>query len=164
MSMKRKRKIYLDTSVVSHLDAPDVPDKMADTWRLWYLLEQGEIFDVKVSIVTEFEIKRCSEPKGSQMACWLENVDYEMLYETSEVLELTEELLKYGVLARKHMEDVLHIAYAVTSGCEYIVSWNFKHIVNTKTMDRVDAVNILNGYPAIKIVSPTILIEGISDE
>jgi hypothetical protein len=30
----KKLKIYLDTSVISHLDAPDVPDKEADTKRL----------------------------------------------------------------------------------------------------------------------------------
>jgi hypothetical protein len=30
----KKLRIYLDTSVISHLDAPDVPDKEADTQRL----------------------------------------------------------------------------------------------------------------------------------
>ena len=31
----KKLKIYLDTSVISHLDAPDAPEKMADTLMLW---------------------------------------------------------------------------------------------------------------------------------
>jgi hypothetical protein len=29
----KKTKIYLDTSVISHLDAPDTPEKMGDTHR-----------------------------------------------------------------------------------------------------------------------------------
>ena len=31
----KKLKLYLDTSVISHLDAPDTPEKMADTLALW---------------------------------------------------------------------------------------------------------------------------------
>jgi len=30
----KKQKIYLDTSIISHLDAPDVPEKMDETLRL----------------------------------------------------------------------------------------------------------------------------------
>lgn len=30
-----KLKIYLDTSVISHLMQEDVPEKMADTLKLW---------------------------------------------------------------------------------------------------------------------------------
>ena len=29
--MKKKMKLYLDTSVISYLDASDTPEKMADT-------------------------------------------------------------------------------------------------------------------------------------
>lgn len=31
----KKLKIYLDTSVISHLFADDTPDKMEDTSRFW---------------------------------------------------------------------------------------------------------------------------------
>lgn len=31
----RKLKVYLDTSVISHLMQEDVPEKMADTKQLW---------------------------------------------------------------------------------------------------------------------------------
>ena len=30
-----KLKVYLDTSVISHLMQEDVPEKMADTLKLW---------------------------------------------------------------------------------------------------------------------------------
>jgi hypothetical protein len=41
----RKLKIYLDTSVISHLFADDTPDKMADTIKLispTMLIEEDE--------------------------------------------------------------------------------------------------------------------------
>ncbi len=39
--MDRKLKVYLDTSVISHLMQEDVPEKMADTRKLWEMFRQG---------------------------------------------------------------------------------------------------------------------------
>ena len=38
----RKLKVYLDTSVVSHLLQEDVLEKMADTRRLWEMFKAGK--------------------------------------------------------------------------------------------------------------------------
>jgi len=38
----RKQKIYLDTSVISHLDAPDALEKQQDTRRLWEEIHAGK--------------------------------------------------------------------------------------------------------------------------
>ena len=38
----KKLKIYLDTSVISHLQADDVPEKMAITLKLWNDVKAGE--------------------------------------------------------------------------------------------------------------------------
>lgn len=37
----KKLKIYLDTSVVSHLKHEDTPDKMNDTVKLWRQFKNG---------------------------------------------------------------------------------------------------------------------------
>ena len=63
----KKLKIYLDTSVISHLEALDVPEKMEITQQLWKDLKEGE-YDVFVSEVTQAEISDCPEPKK----CYLE--------------------------------------------------------------------------------------------
>lgn len=41
----RKLKIYLDTSVISHLQQEDVPEKMQETRELWeeFNLNQQEV-------------------------------------------------------------------------------------------------------------------------
>ena len=46
--MNRKLKVYLDTSVISHLVQEDVPEKMTDTRRLWEMFQKG-IYDVCLS-------------------------------------------------------------------------------------------------------------------
>lgn len=37
----RKLKVYLDTSVISHLLQEDVPEKMADTRQLWEMFKDS---------------------------------------------------------------------------------------------------------------------------
>lgn len=162
--MMRKRKIYLDTSVISHLKSLDVPDKMDDTWRLWSRLEEGREFQAVTSDVTLAEILQCPGIKRDRMIHWVTNLGCEILAETEKVRELAKDYIDRGILSAKQLEDVLHIAFAVTSHCDCIASWNFKHIVNPKTIDGVNAANILNGYPQIKIVSPTLLMQGDDNE
>jgi hypothetical protein len=40
-----------------------------------------------------------------------------------------------------------------------IISWNFKHIVNVKTIRGVRAITNLEGYKQIEILSPSALLE-----
>lgn len=75
-------------------------------------------------------------------------------------MELTEKYLKYGVLKEKSRDDLRHIALAVLAECDYIVSWNFKHFVNMKTITKVQAINKLLGYNEITIIPPLMLLEG----
>ena len=40
-----------------------------------------------------------------------------------------------------------------------IISWNFKHIVNVKTIRGVRAITNLEGYKMIEIWNPSVLLE-----
>ena len=154
----RKLKLYLDTSTISHLFAEDVPDKMADTNRLWSKLIDGE-YEIVISPVVVNEIKKCSEPKQTQMVKRLDELRFRVLTETDEVKILAAEYIKGGVLTEKSRDDCLHIAYAVIDNCDAIVSWNFKHLVNFKTINKVRVVNTIQRYKEIGIITPTMLIE-----
>jgi hypothetical protein len=69
-------------------------------------------------------------------------------------------LLALGVLKQKNFNDCQHIATAIISGCDVIVSWNFKHIVNHKIIMGVKAVTALEGYDNLLIYAPSMLTEG----
>jgi len=155
----RKSKLYLDTSLISHLEAQDTPEKMNDTLLLWRDITNGK-YEVYLSNVTLDELSECPEPKQTILLEYLGQVDYKIQRETEESLELTEKYLKYGVLQEKSRDDLRHIALAVIAECDYIISWNFKHFVNIKTINKVQAVNKLVGYSDISILPPSMLVEG----
>ncbi len=156
--MGRKLKVYLDTSVISHLMQEDVPEKMADTRKLWEMFRSG-VYEVCLSTVTLQEIDDCSEPKKSELWKYLNQIGYVTYDVTEDVLEVAHQIVNMGVLTRKSFDDCQHIGVAVVNNCDCIISWNFKHIVNIKTIRGVRAITNLEGYKPIEIWSPSVLLE-----
>ena len=62
-------------------------------------------------------------------------------------------------MKQKSFDDCQHIAAAILAGCDVITSWNFKHIVNVKTIRGVRAITNLEGYKMIEIWNPSVLLE-----
>jgi hypothetical protein len=152
------KKLYLDTSIISHLDAPEAPDKMRDTAKLWEYFMDNK-YKVFLSSVTLDEINEFSEPKKTYMLNQIKTIKYTSLNENDQSKLLVKEYLKYGVLTERSIDDLRHVSLAVLSNCDYILSWNFKHLVNIRTTDKVQGINKLLGYSDIKIIPPTMLIE-----
>jgi predicted nucleic acid-binding protein len=154
----KKLRIYLDTSVISHLDAPDVPDKEADTKQLWEDIRAGE-YEVVLSWLTYAEINRCAEPKRTFMQSVLAGVTNEYIEQNEEAERLGALYVEIGGLPPKSARDATHIAVATTSVCDIILSWNFRHIVNLRAITAVEAVNIKEGYKPVRILSPSMMLE-----
>lgn len=68
------------------------------------------------------------------------------------------------ILKRKSYDDCRHIAAAILAGCDFIISWNFKHIVNIKTIMGVKTVTTHEGYKDLMIYSPLALLEEEEDD
>lgn len=154
----RKLKVYLDTSVISYLDQQDAPDRMRETNKLWHDFI-NEKYEVCLSQLTLDEVGKCEEPKRSILYDYLSDIDYIKLEITAEVLELAQKIIDIGILKPKSFDDCQHIATAVVHGCDCIISWNFKHIVNIKTIRGVRAIANLEGYKGIEIINPSVLLE-----
>jgi hypothetical protein len=162
-----KPRIYLDTSVISNLYPIRVRGgtdwkaqwKSGFTWRLWGDCAAAK-YDVSVSSTVLEELEDAPEPKHTLMVKKLETMHFDVLPETDEVNELAEEYVRHGVLAEKHHNDCMHLAYAAVYNCDRLVSWNFKHLVNQRTMGRARVVNAHRQYGEIIVVSPVTLLDG----
>ena len=131
---------------------------MADTNKLWADFISGK-HELCISHIVVDEIEQCTEQKRNQLIEKMRLIEFEVLPETDTVKELAREYINGGVLKEKSIDDCFHIAYAVVYNCDAIVSWNFKHLVNFKTINKVKIVNAMNRYGEIGIVSPTMLLE-----
>jgi predicted nucleic acid-binding protein len=158
----KKTKIYLDTSVISHLDAPETPGKMKDTLRLWEKIQAG-VYEVVLSEVVFTELARCREPKFSHLMSLVGRIKHVRLEPSDDMVSLASKFVDFGILREKSINDCRHIAAALLSGCDIIVSWNFKHIVNAKTIRGTKVIATTGGYGDIIICTPTMLLEEDDD-
>ena len=154
----RKLKVYLDTSVISYLSQEDAPERMKETLELWKDFTNGK-YDIYLSQVTLDEIEKCPEPKMNVLYDYLSDIEYTKLEITAEILELAQKIIDMGILTPKSHDDCQHIAVAIVNACDCIISWNFKHIVNIKTIRGVRAITNLEGYKGIDIINPSVLLE-----
>ena len=136
----------------------DVPEKMADTRKLWDMFCNGK-YDVYLSTITLKEIQKCPEPKQSQLVDYLNQIQFITLEITEDVTKIAEKMIELGILTQKSFDDCQHIGAAIANGCDCIISWNFKHIVNVKTIRGVRAITNLEGYKMIEIWNPSVLLE-----
>ena len=158
MVENKKLKVYLDTSVISYLQQEDAPEKTRITLELWEKFK-GNTFDVCLSDLTLLEVGNCEEPKASFMRNKLDEIPYSRLFIDSLVVELANDIVKIGILTENSIEDCQHIAVALINNCDIILSWNFRHLVNVKTIDGVRALSMIKGYKNINILNPMTLLE-----
>lgn len=70
---------------------------------------------------------------------------------TPECMALGNEYLKTTIMTRN---DAFHVAIATIYGCDFLLSWDFTHLVNYGNRQKINAINISNGYKPIAIISP----------
>ncbi len=152
--MRRKIRIYLDTSVISALFDERNPERKSLTEAFF---EEIEKFNTYISELTILEIEKTPDPKLRNNMKEVIS-EFPILYLTEDVEWLANEYVRYGAVPRSYQEDAYHIAIAVINGMDYLLSWNFKHIVRKKTKDIVRMVNTINSLKQIEIMTPAELL------
>ena len=143
-----KQRIYIDTSVIGGYFDKEFE---STTRELFEEVLQGE-YKIVISSVTEGELEQAPEKVKTLLNDL--KINYELIKLTDEAVELATEYLSENVVGKTSYDDCLHIAIATIARLDFLVSWNFKHIVNIKRIRGYNGINIKNGYPAIEIRSP----------
>jgi len=73
---------------------------------------------------------------------------------TEEAYELAQKYLDEEVVGETSADDCRHIATATINKVDYLVSWNFKHIVNVFRIRGYNSINLRYGYSQLDIRSP----------
>jgi hypothetical protein len=154
----RPLSLYLDTSVLGgYFDA----EFMADTRALWRLRDAG-CFRFYTSALVEREVARAPEPVGELMKSTFDHAD--VLPTHSRTPELADHYVAQAVVPISYLDDAMHVALCVLARLDFLVSWNFKHLANARREAGFNAATLLQGYPPVRIVTPTFLIHGYEEK
>lgn len=144
-----RKRIYLDTSIPSALFDERTPERKRMTETFWELLPYHDVF---ISTLVQEEINSAS---GSLREKLKEKIrDFTVLEITTDADELAQDYIEQSIFSERYSNDALHVAIAVIHRIEYLISWNFTHLVKVKTRQSVNLLNSLKRYPQIEIIAP----------
>ncbi len=144
-----KPRLYFDTSVFGGIYDKEF---QVETEELFEMVKAGEITCV-YSDLTEFELENAPESIKEQFIN-LPNEHIEFVEITEEMDKLANDYINEKVVGETSIDDCRHIACATIKKVDYLVSWNFKHIVNIFRIRGYNSINIKSGYSQLDIRSP----------
>ena len=144
-----KQRLYVDTSVFGgNFDI----EFTEFTIPLFERIRNGE-FIILFSTVTQDELEN-APINVRELVNNLKKETSEFLETTDEIIDLAAEYISEKVVGRTSYADCLHIALATIHKADYLISWNFKHIVNVDRIRGYNSINLKNGYKQLEIRSP----------
>ena len=121
-----KLKIYLDTSVFSAYFDDRAQDRRAQTLEFW---ERIAAFDTCTSDLAREELEKTPNvERRKRLLGLLYGLTLHSI--TDEMTQLSERYVRAGVFTAIMMNDAVHVAAAVLTRQDLLLSWNFKHLVN----------------------------------
>lgn len=147
-------RIYADTSVFGGC----FDEEFADESKMLFEDIKAGKFTLVVSGTTLGELEKAPD--------YVQKVLSQLPPERLEVIDFCDEIallrdayLEAGILGSESKADAEHIAAASVADVDFVVSWNFKHIVHYEKISGYQAINLMNGYKEIRIYSPKEVVE-----
>lgn len=154
-------KVYIETSIISYYTARPSRDLIVaghqQITQEWWA-HQLPLLDPHISAIVLEEIA-----EGDQEAAQtrLKAVDaFPSLAITPDVIQLAKSYFQALSLPGKARLDAIHLALGSQHGMDYLLSWNFTHIVGARPRAIVQAINYQMGIHTPVICTPEELLEG----
>lgn len=155
-----KRRVYIETSVVSYLTARSSQDAIISACqqitRLWWDVRRPDAS----SFISPYVIEEASygDPAAvDERLVALRSIS--VLPVAPEIPELAEFLLLGGGLPAKARIDALHIACAAYHDIDVLLTWNCTHIANPAQLPVMRGLCAARGYTLPELVTPFELME-----
>ncbi|MBC6399957.1 MAG: type II toxin-antitoxin system VapC family toxin [Ekhidna sp.] len=147
-------RLYFDTSVFGGVfDA----EFQFETRRLFNMVINGRIKCV-YSDLTLSELENAPETVKNFFRN-LPTVKLEKVEITEAGKLLAQKYISEKVIGSTGFDDCLHIATATLNKVDYLISWNFRHIVNVFRIRGYNSINIREGHSQLDIRSPKEIID-----
>jgi hypothetical protein len=158
--MKRKKKVYVESSVISQLTARDSRDvltlAMQVATREWWATRSK--FDLYISYIVRDEISH-GDPRAAKLR--MEAVaGIQMLDPTEASAKLAVQLLSNGAVPETEPDDAAHIAMAAAHGMDLLVTWNHTHIANQTELVKIRKTIEEHGFIPPLLINPIFILEG----
>ncbi len=148
-------KVYIESTVPSYLTAKPSRNLIAAarqlTTKIWWA-EQRFSYELFTSDIVIVECQ-----KGDSIAAEkrLDSIiGIPVLRISKEMIELAALIFEKLGIPERARGDALHISIACVHKMDYLLSWNFKHIVNASLIKKLGVIAKETGYDLPQICTP----------
>ncbi|MFV1977645.1 MAG: type II toxin-antitoxin system VapC family toxin [Candidatus Scalindua sp.] len=155
-----KKKVYIETSVISYYNSRLSRDIITASHQQitqeWWD-RQLRLYEIFISEVVFEEISK-GDPLVAKRR--IDSVKgFSFLEITPETINLSREYYEALMLPDKARLDAVHMALAVYHGMDFLLSWNFLHIVGAKPRAIIEQINYLKGIKTPILCTPEELMD-----
>jgi hypothetical protein len=145
---------YVETSIPSfYFEARTEPEMVARrTWtRNWWTQATASV-EVVTSVAVIDELQRGDFPTRSSCVDLVSSLP--VVAVDAAVLEIVQAYIQHHVMPADPLGDALHLALASYHRCDFLVTWNCKHLANANKFGHIRRVNAILGLYNPSLVTP----------
>lgn len=153
--------IYIETTIPSfYYEVRREPEMIARrNWTRQWWDELGKSkFDLVASQAVIDELSR-GRFLGKEDALKLVK-DLDLLPIVEEIEEIVTVYISHSLMPKDAVGDALHLAIASFYGCEYLLTWNCKHLANANKYRHIRRINVMLDMVTPNLVTPLELLHG----
>jgi hypothetical protein len=145
---------YVETSVPSfYCSSREDPESVArKNWtQHWWDFKQTN-YELLTSVAVLDELNRWESASRDAALDLL--ADVPLLPMDPAIVEIVAAYVQHAVMPTDPSGDALHLAVASYHKCEFLVTWNCKHLANANKFRHIQRVNTLLGLYVPSLVTP----------
>ena len=138
------RRVYIETSVWGMVAPGQNPVLQEPTVEFLEKCERG-VFEAYISDVVANEVRQAPEAAQQAIQEWIDRINPVELKLSDEADALAQRFIEEGVVPPRRLDDARHVACALVNEMDVLISWNHRHLANTRRSDAFNAVAVLAG-------------------
>ena len=156
--------VYIETTISSfYHEVQTEPDMVARRqWTREWWDEHQHAYDLVSSDAVVDELERGDHPVKEQALSLIDHV--ELLPIETEVGEIVEAYIQNMLMPSDPAGDALHLALASYHKCDFLLTWNCRHLANANKFGHIKRINTVLGLFVPTLVTPLELLGGADDE
>lgn len=153
-----KRVVYIETTIPSfHQEVRTEPEMIARrNWTREWWNNQREHYQLVTSIAVIEELERGDYPNKEKILNLV--ADIPLLSINTEIHDIVETYIKRKLMPADILGDALHLAIASFHGCDFLLTWNCKHLANANKFSHIRRLNALLGLYVPALITPVELL------
>jgi hypothetical protein len=145
--------LYIESTIFNFAFYGKGLEKQVYAQRLFEAIGAGTFLAFTSEYVTG-ELKKDSSEKRQKMLGLIDKHKIKINRKSDDIENLALEYVAQGIIPEKYENDALHIAAAAINGIDFVVSYNYNHIVKLKTIIGTGLINRRRDLPIVGLATP----------